>query len=416
MLLGWYFRPLPMLERARRRYGDTFTLRIPGEPPWVVLADPEDVKTVFRGDPRLLHAGAGNQILRPFLGDNSVLVLDEDEHLAQRKLLLPPFHGERMQRHLATMEEAAREEIARWPRGEAFALHPHMQAVTLEVIVSVVFGVRAGPRHDRLRDTLKAFLEWSTQPRMFLAFAIAGLDRVHRVPGFQRRMGEVDAVLFEEIRARRAAGDLEQRDDILSMLVAARHEDGEPMSDQELRDELLTLLVAGHETTATALAWALERLVRHPEKMARLRGGDEPYLDAVVHETLRRRPVIPLVLRKLAEPMEIGGRLLPAGVSVSPSIQLVHHRADVYPDPYAFRPERFLETPPGTYTWIPFGGGVRRCLGASFALLEMKTVLRAVLESTALRPAEQRSETVSRRAITWTPSRGGTVVADTLAV
>ena len=201
------------------------------------------------------------------------------------------------------------------------------------------------------------------------------------------------------------------------MLIQARHEDGEPMTDQELRDELMTLLVAGHETTATALAWALERLVRHPDQMARLRAAaqsdtDEAYLDAVTQETLRRRPVIPLVVRKLTEPMELGGQLLPAGVAVAPCIYLLHHRADVYPDPYAFRPERFLENPPGTYTWIPFGGGLRRCLGGSFALLEMKTVLREVVNAMSLRPADPRPEPMKRRAITWTPGRGARVIAE----
>ena len=233
----------------------------------------------------------------------------------------------------------------------------------------------------------------------------------------RRILDPVDALLFEVIRGRRGEGGLDEREDVLSMLIQARHEDGAPMSDQELRDELMTLLVAGHETTATALAWALERLVRHPEQLERLRaaadsdGDDDPYLDAVVHETLRRKPVIPLVARRLTEPMELGGRLLPAGVSVAPCIYLVHHNADVYPDPYAFRPERFLENPPGTYTWIPFGGGIRRCLGGSFALLEMKTVLREVVRAVDLAPAEPRSERLRRRAITWSPAQGARVVA-----
>src|SRR3954447_15448166 len=415
MTVGWLFRPLPLLERFRADYGDAFTMQVE-DLTWVILSDPEDIKTVFKGDPRLLHAGEANEVLRPVLGDNSVLLLDEDRHLAQRKLMLPPFHGERMQRHRETMAAAARDEIARWPTGEPFALHPHMQAVTLEVIMRVVFGVQEGARLDSLRARLKTFLDTSTDVRLLLAFALLGPQRVRRAGFFRRVLDPVDDLLFDVIRQRRQEGGLDERDDVLSMLVQARHEDGEPMSDQELRDELMTLLVAGHETTATALAWALERLVRHPEQMECLRAaarsdGDDPYLDAVTQETLRRRPVRPLVDRRLTAPMELGGRLLPAGVSVAPCIYLVHHNADVYPDPYAFRPERFLENPPGTYTWIPFGGGIRRCLGGSFALLEMKTVLREVVRAVELAPAEPRSERLRRRAITWSPAQGARVVA-----
>jgi cytochrome P450 len=345
-----------------------------------------------------------------------VLLLDDDQHLAQRKLMLPPFHGERMQRHRESMAEASRQEIAHWPRGEPFALHPHMQAVTLEVIMRVVFGVSDAARLDSLRTGLREFLDESSSPRLFALFAILGPQRARRTRLLRGILDPVDRLLFEVIRARREEGGLEERDDVLSMLIQARHESGEPMSDQELRDELMTLLVAGHETTATALAWALERLVRHPEQMERLRAAaaseeDDPYLDAVAQETLRRRPVIPLVLRKLTEPMELGGRLLPAGVSVAPCIYLVHHRSDVYPNPYEFRPERFLEKAPGTYTWIPFGGGLRRCLGGSFALLEMKTVLREIVRAVELAPAVPRSERMRRRAITWTPAEGARVIA-----
>src|SRR3954449_13321626 len=290
LTLGWITRPLPLLERFRAEFGDTFTFRLPHETTWVMLSDPEDVKTVFKGDPRLLHAGEANEVLRPVLGDHSVLLLDDDQHLAQRKLMLPPFHGERMQRHRETMARAAREEIARWPTGEAFALHPHMQAVTLEVIMRVVFGVQEGARLDSLRARLKTFLDTSTDVRLLLAFALLGPRRVRRAGFFRRVLDPVDDLLLEVIRQRRQEGGLDERDDVLSMLVQARHEDGEPMSDQELRDELMTLLVAGHETTATALAWALERLVRHPEQMQRLRSAaasdedDDPYLDAVVQE------------------------------------------------------------------------------------------------------------------------------------
>lgn len=408
---GWIFRPLPLLERWRRTYGNTFTVKIAQEPPWVVLGDPADVKTVFQGDPSILHAGEGNQILLPILGPHSILLLDGERHLRQRRLMLPPFHGERMQRHVETMAEAAREEIERWPVGEPFALHPHMQEVTLEVIMRVVFGERDAARSLPLREGIKRFLEFGTDWKVFVRMAVLGNQRLQKSRFFRAAMDPVDAAIADIVRRRRGEDDLDDRDDILSMLIQSRHEDGSAMTDLELRDELMTLLVAGHETTATALAWALERLVRSPEMLDRLRSGDEDYLDAVVTETLRRRPVLPLVLRKLTEPWELGGRLLPAGVAVSPNIHLVHHNADVYPDPFVFRPERFLGVKPGTYEWIPFGGGTRRCIGASFALTEMKTVLREVVRTHDLRASEPAPERVTRRAITWTPSRGATVVA-----
>jgi cytochrome P450 family 135 len=408
---GWIFRPLPLLERWRARYGNTFTLKLAQEPPWVVLGDPEDVRAVFTGDPAVLHAGEGNQILLPILGHHSLLLLDDERHLRQRKLMLPPFHGERMQRHVETMAVAARREIERWPLGEPFALHPHMQGVTLEVIMRVVFGESDDARSGDLRAGIKRFLEFGADWKVFVRMAVLGSERLQRARFFRAAMDPVDEAIFAIVRRRRGEEGLDEREDVLSMLVQSRHEDGSPMSDQELRDELMTLLVAGHETTATALAWALERLVRNPDMLERLRSEDEEYLDAVVTETLRRRPVVPLVLRKLTEPWQLGERLLPAGVAVSPNIHLVHHNPDVYPDPFAFRPERFLGVKAGTYEWIPFGGGPRRCIGASFALTEMRTVLREVVRSVALRPADPRAETVARRAITWTPSRGAAVVA-----
>lgn len=405
--IGWILRPMPLLERWRARYGSTFTMKLAQEPPWVVVSDPEDIRAVFQGDPTILHAGEGNQILEPFLGSNSVLLLDEERHLRQRKLMLPPFHGERMQRHVETMAEAARAEIARWPSGVPFALHPHMQDVTLEVILRVVFG----DSDPRLREALKRFLEMGTRPLNFVRVAVGGMERTKRARWFRSAMDPVDALVFDLIERRRHEARAD-RDDVLSMLLDARDEDGAPLSDRELRDELMTLLVAGHETTATALAWALERLVRHPEKLERLAGGDEEYLDAVVTETLRRRPVVPLVVRKLTEPWELNGRLLPAGVAVSPNIHLVHHDPDIYEEPFAFRPERFLGVKPGTYEWIPFGGGMRRCIGASFALTEMKVVLREIVGALRLRPDDPRPERISRRAITWTPGRGARVVAE----
>jgi cytochrome P450 len=408
----WIFRPGAMLEDCRRRFGDMFTLRIAHEGTWVFLADPDAIKQVFTGDPRVLHAGEANVVLLPMLGHHSVLLLDEGAHMSQRKLMLPSFHGERMRGYEQTMAEVAAAEIESWPTGQPYAVRPAMQRITLEVIIRTVFGVQDDTRRERLRAALSNALEWGSDPRRLAMMAMLGPHRVDRANVFQRVRGPADELIYAEIRERRGAADLEERDDVLSLLLQARHEDGSPMTDEELRDELMTLLVAGHETTASSLAWAVERSVRTPGVLERLRDGDDDYVDAVCKETLRLRPILALVLRRLTEPMEIGGRLLPAGVNLAPCIYLVHRRADVYPDPYAFRPERFLERPAGTYTWIPFGGGVRRCLGASFALFEMRVVLRELVARLELRATDARPERVARRAITLVPERGGEVVVE----
>ncbi len=402
------------LEQSRARFGPMFTLKIAYEGTWVMLSDPELVKQVFTGDPRVFHAGEGNQILRPVLGDNSVLVLDEKKHISQRKLLLPPFHGDRMKAYGEKMTEIAAREIEGWPTGVPCKLRPRMQAITLEIILETVFGVHGGERMGPLREALRTFLDLTTNPALLLPILAIGPDRMTRTGPFRRRVEPVDALIAQEIAERRAAADVGDRDDILSMLVSARHEDGSPMSDAEIRDELLTLLVAGHETTATALSWAMERLVRHPEKLERLRdeveAGEESYLTATIQETLRLRPVIVLVVRRLTEPVEIGGYELPAGASVTPSIHLIHRDPEIYPEPERFLPERFLDNPPGTYTWIPFGGGVRRCLGAAFAQFEMAVVLRELVRRREVKPANPASERPFRRAITETPRHDAEVI------
>ena len=411
----WFRHAQWMLSQCAARFGETFSLRILHEGNWVMLSNPEHIKQVFTGDPRVFHAGEGNRILLPVLGEHSVLLLDEGPHMEQRKLLLPPFHGKRMQGYEALMREVATQEIARWPRGEPHRLRPRMQALTLEIILRTVFGLDQGRRLEALRAELRRLLDLLSSPRMFVFPLLLGPERVSRLGPFRGMMAEVDRLVYEQIEARRRSGGEDQREDILSLLLQARHEsDGSPMSDAELRDELLTLLVAGHETTANALAWAVERLTRHPEKLDRLAGevlaGERAYLDAVVTETLRLRPVISLVARRLAEPVRIGGWELPAGTTVTPAIYLVHRRPDVYPDPEAFRPERFLDTPPGTYTWIPFGGGVRRCLGAAFAQFEMAVVLSELVSATRPRPTRPEAEPVLRRSITETPRHDAEVV------
>lgn len=429
--LGWVWGRTAFMERCRERYGDVFTLDLgarlvagPGaaadEGRWVVLADPEHVKQVFTADPAAVRTGETNRFLQGLVGPRSILVLDEPDHMTERKLMLPAFHGDRVQSYGELMSEVARAEVERWPTGEPFALWPRMQAITLEVIVRSVFGISEAGRLDHMRGLLRGMLNRMTNQRWLVTQALlaslAGPQR-QRAEGSRTvrgLLGPVDEAVFEEIRRRRLAPDLDERHDILSMLIRARYEDGSSMSDQELRDELMTLLIAGHESTATALAWAFERLLRHPDKLVRLRdeahaGGDE-YADAVVKETLRLRPVLPIVLRKLAEPMEIGGHRLPAGAWLAPCIYLIHRRPDVYPDPERFLPERFVERPPGTYTWMPFGGGVRRCLGASFAQLEMKQVLQTVVARAQLQPAQSGSERVRHRFITLVPSKGARVV------
>ena len=400
------------MEECRRRYGDSFTLRIANEGTWVFLTDPDDIKQVFTGDPRLLHAGEANVVLLPVLGSNSVLLLDEDAHMRERKLMLPPFHGDRLRGYADTMRAVTEEAIESWPLGEPLATRPLMQSLTLEIIMRTVFGVQDEERKARLGAALSELLRWGGDPRRMSLGLALGPKRVVRLGLWRKVLEPADTAIYEEIAAHRAAGGLDRRVDVMSLLLEARHEeDNAPMSDQELRDELMTLLVAGHETTATGLAWALERLVRHPRALERLREGDDEYADAVVKETLRLRPPISIVLRRLQEPMEIGGRLLPAGVNLVPCIYLMHRRADIYPDPLAFRPERFLEGQGGTYTWIPFGGGVRRCLGASFAQLEMRIALQALARRLDLRAADPRPERMVRRAIILSPSREGEIVA-----
>ncbi|HKG65588.1 MAG TPA: cytochrome P450 [Solirubrobacteraceae bacterium] len=410
--LGWIARPGPFMERCRDRYGDAFTLRLHNEDTWVLLSDPAAVKQVFTGDPKLLHSGEANGILRPIVGPNSVLLLDDRAHMSQRKLLLPPFHGERMKAYGGLMAEAAEAEIAAWPAGQVVATRPAMQRITLEIVMRAIFGITDTRAMGRMRAALTSMLDWTTRPSRLMLLVAAGPKGIPRIPEYRAVMAELDAVIAEAIAGGRAASDVAERGDVLSMLLGARHEDdGSPMTDAELRDELVTLLVAGHETTATALSWALERLARHPEAWARLRSGDEPYLDAVIKETLRLRPVLPIVLRRLKAPLEIGGWELPEGVSAVPCIYLMHRRPDIYPDPLAFRPERFLEQPAGTYTWIPFGGGVRRCLGASFAQFEMAAVLRVLARRCAsLEPDGVVPERTARRSITLVPARDGAVV------
>ncbi|MEA2397636.1 MAG: cytochrome family [Thermoleophilaceae bacterium] len=412
-------QPLDFLERQWRRHGDLFSIKYPMFDRIAYVVDPEAVGRIFTGDPHRFHAGEGNMgPLGPVVGDNSLLTLDGDAHMEQRRLLLPPFHGDRIRRYEEVMVEAAERELAGWPLGRPFALRPAMQRITLEVILRAVFGVREEARLARFRQLIPQFGA-SSNAIVWVPALRRDLGRFSPWRRFLRRREELDALIYDEIRERRAGADSESRDDVLSLLLSARHEDGSPMSDVELRDELMTVLAAGHETTATGLAWVFERVLRHPEVHRLLReavdrdgGGD--YVDAVIKETLRVRPVVVDVVRKLTADTEIMGRTLPAGTFVVPAVALVHLRPDVYPDPRAFRPERFLDGAPAPYTWIPFGGGVRRCIGASFAQYEMATVLRTLISRVRLRAASSRPEPPRTRNVTIVPSRGCRVVVDEL--
>jgi cytochrome P450 len=412
--IGVWTRPLAYPERLRARYGKRFTTRFPGSPPFVVLSDPDDVKEVFMAPPDVLHPGEGARVLEPLVGKNSVILLDEAAHMEQRKLVLPAFHGEKMARLSGLMAEVAGREVESWPREESIPLQPRMQRLTLEIILRAVFGLDPGPRLDALREGLGDVLAFGDRPISLTPPDPEGLLSkvlVHIGPfaEFVRLQQETDALLFELIDERRNGNG--QRDDVLAMLLEARHEDGSPMSDQELRDELMTLLVAGHETTASSLAWAFERLAREPRVLSRLvedlDADGDAYLVATIQETLRHRPVLPNVEPRLVKkPFEVGGWRYPPGVCLVPNAYLIHHDPEIYPEPYEFRPERFLDEPPGTYTWIPFGGGRRRCIGASFAMLEMQIVLRTVLTRCELQPAHDGAEHASRRNISVRPGRG----------
>jgi cytochrome P450 len=427
LLLGPRF-----LEACRRRYGSAVTFSTIFDNRFVMLFDPALVKELFRGSHGQLRAGEANAMLGPVLGERSVLLLDGDEHLRHRRLMLPAFHGQRLAAYEQAIVAAADAEIDAWPLHEPFPLLGRMQALTLRVITQAVFGYEEGAAAYELRDALRAMIEPLARPRGLMVLMIAG-----RVAGrlaghlagrsradqalaerFADARARVDRILFAEIARRRALPEpeLAAREDVFSTLLLTREEggDGAPaLSDAEVRDELVTLLLAGHETTATGLAWAFDLLLHNPAVLRRARERDPQYLDAVAKEALRVRPVIPGVGRVVArEPFALNGWTIPPGIEINPSIRMIHWRHDLYPDPHEFRPERFLgDGAPDTYTWLPFGGGTRRCLGASFAQLEMRLVLDRVLSRVDLRAAERKPDRMQFRAITIAPRDGVRVVA-----
>ncbi|HEU4392617.1 MAG TPA: cytochrome P450 [Solirubrobacterales bacterium] len=413
--LRWAFRPLPFMQECREKYGDSFSVRFLGfERPMVLISDPAAIKALYTERSHGLPPGR-NIILEPILGSRSLLIQEGAEHLSRRRLMLPPFHGERMRSYEAVVDEIVGAEIDSWPLDREFPIHSRMQAVTLEVILRVVFGVSDGPRLDRLRGMLATVLQETASPgAQLIGLATRRFGGRGPWARFEGQLRAVDELLYAEIAEHRARGGLEERDDILSMLMQAEFEDGGTMSDEELRDQLMTLLLAGHETTATALAWTFDLLLRHREPLQRLRdsieAGEDDYLRATITESLRLRPVLPLAGRRLATELVSDGLTLPAGTDVTPAIWLTHTRADLYPEPFAFQPGRFLEDGPDTYGWIPFGGGIRRCIGASFAEFEMRIVLREVLSRCDLHKASPMPEKTGRRNITLSPKDGTPVV------
>jgi cytochrome P450 len=417
--LAWSLHSEHFMRRWHRRYGDFFTVRFFSDGPGVFIVDPATIKTIFTGDPSIVRAGAARTAMAPMFGPRSILLLDGAEHMRRRKLMLPPFHGARMERFGELIRDATERSLASWPRGRAIALQPKLQEITLEVIMRAVFGIERASRLAEVRARLLSMLEMSASSLGELAtikpWVIKDLGRHSPGGQFRAAAAQADDVILEEIRHRRADPALADRDDILSMLLRARDESGSGMDDAELRDQLVTLLLAGHETTATALAWGFERLARHPKKLERARaeargegGGD--YIDAIGKEILRLRPPIPLVDRRLTAPFTAGGWTFPAGATLLPCIWLVHRRPDLYPDPEKFRPERFLDGPTETYSWLPFGGGVRRCLGAGFASYEMRVVMRTILDRVDVRPSDGRGERSRRRAIVLAPGQGASCV------
>ncbi len=409
-------RPLEWFDECAARYGDPFTARLPGYAPFIFVAAPDLIKQIFTGDDQVLLAGKANAVLEPLVGKHSVLLLDGKPHLRQRRLLSPPMRGERMNAYGGLIAEIAAAEVARMPRGRDFAFHDHMQAITLDVILRAVFGVEEGAGMRALRALIVEVLK--PPPALLTLLPVKYLDvPLSPFRTFLRRRAELARSLRAVVAARRAEATGE-RTDLLSLLLGVRDEDGRPMGDDELVDELITMLVAGHETTATALSWAVACLLEHPDIEARLR--DEvtaspgtpqafaalPYLDAVVTETLRLRPVVPDVVRRLERPMRFAGYDLPAGVHLAPCIHLAHRRAEAYPEPARFRPERFAGSKPDPYSWLPFGGGIRRCLGQAFALYEMKIVLGVVMSRLRLRLARPGTVGVVRRSVTLAPDAG----------
>jgi cytochrome P450 len=417
-VLWFSVRQSDFVFHYRRKLGDVWSAHgyVRGQP--VITCHPDHVRSLFTASPALVPTLAAESPLRPVLGRNSVLTANGPAHLRQRKLLLPPFHGEAIGRYEQLIAEAAEREIARWPSGRAFALAPRMQAITLDVIMGGIFGIAERPPGGTLEDTLRSAIRtllWtSTLPIAKLA-ELTDLGRAE--PGLLTQIGLFipDRLIYALIAKRRRAEDFTERGDILSLLLGARDEEGETLSDRELRDELVTLVLAGHETTANQLAWSWERLVRTPAAYERLREAvrcqdrDDEEVEAVILESMRARPVVPMIGRRVTTPWRLGDHGVPADTPIAISILLLHHREDIYPEAFAFRPERWIGRKPGTYEWIPFGGGTRRCLGSALAMAEQRVVLRTMAAKLDLEAVNPQPERPLHRNVTMVPARGGRV-------
>jgi cytochrome P450 len=421
--------PFRFLDMCARRYGDWFTVRVPGVSPFVFTSDPAAVREVFLGDPEALHAGEANRPLGAFMGERSSLFLDVPEHLRQRRLLLPAFHGEQVASHADAMRIAADNAIASWPVGQPFPIHPQMRAITFETIIRTVFGFEDDGTGAELRASLKRlFALYSSGLGTLLSLPAMRIDAGPWSPWGRavRLTRQIDAILYAEFARRRKAG-IEGRADVLSMLLSAHYEDGQPLPDAAIRDEMYTLMLAGHETTAATMAWIINRLVTNPDVMERARAevlavlsGEQlsathfpeiKYVEAVINETMRLDPVIPNFGRTLTRPLKIAGRDLPARVTIAPCIYLVHRRPELWPNPEQFNPDRFLESRQSPYTFFPFGGGSRRCLGAAFATYQMKIVIAEILSRVELKPVDGYKAHATRRGIAFAPSDGLPVIA-----
>ena len=420
-MLQWIFRPIPFMRSCAETYGNAFTIRFIATPPMVFISEPAAIKQVFTGDPANLQAGRANRVLKPIVGSNSILMLDGARHRRERKLLMPPFHGQRMRLYSQMMCEIVDRSIDSWPIGSSFPIHSQMQEITLDIILRAVFGVGEGEQRWRLRRWMVEALRMAGRNPLYLVAAWNRLTRIRR---------EIDRLLYAEIARRRVAAQGDASD-IMTLLVAARDEEGQPMSDEEIRDELVTMLVAGHETTATSLAWTIHSLLQNPEVLEAARaevaqiigeGQQRPapspeqiaaleYLEAVIKETARLHPVVPIVVRRLERDTPIGDYKIQAGNIVAPCIYLTHRRPDLWPDPELFNPDRFVGRRIDPYTFFPFGGGTRHCLGAAFASYEMKIVLARLLSRVSLRSDGDQTVRVVRRGITFAPSGGVPVTA-----
>jgi cytochrome P450 family 135 len=413
------FRPIEFMERCRRRYGPIFTLRLGPKHNVTMIADPRLAKEVMAGDPAVFRAGDTNGLFRPVVGPNSILLLDGDAHMRQRKILLPGFGASHGAQFVDQVREITEARLSGWKAGQRLRLQDEMEAISFASIMRVVFGDHSEDSHAELRRLIPEMMDRCDSPFTLMPWFRRELAGGSPFARLMKVVDEVDGILYETIAERRADPMTQLRDDTLSLLIRAEHEDGSPLTEQEIRDEVLTMVMAGYETTTSGGAWALERLLRSPDKLERLTaeiesGDDDAYLDAVVKETLRVRPVVPVVARHLAEAIELDGYVIPAGSTVMVSIYLVHNDPETYPEPDEFRPERFLDGTPEGAAWIPFGGGVRRCIGARFAELEMKVVLTQVMSTARLSPVGSSNEGAKRKRFTLAPEGGAAAVVEEL--